>query len=451
MQLHYFYSNVLILCIAYFNFAKCNSKYRLPSTIWPSKYVLEIKPNFEYQNVFTFHGNVLITLSTNEENIQQIKLHSLNLDISSNITLSAMELLDNLPVVIKRDYDVDSHINTFELNKVLAPKVNYYLNMTFYGNLNGNPIGFYTGKYTENNTTKWFAMSKFEPIHARRAFPCFDEPRFKANFILTVSRPSNFRPTISNTRIGKTEYCADRNLVRETFKETPTMSTYLLVFAISEFEMRENMLKTINIYSRPGVIEETAYGLEIAEKALNKFNQLFDYDYFSVRNMEKLSLFAAPAHISSAMENWGLITFMESYLLYNQNTSSINRKQMITTTIIHEETHQWFGNLVTCDEFSYIWLNEAFAKYFGYFMAAEIDATLDIDLKFVVELLQEALRADAMGEDRSMSLMADSPQEIVGKFGAITYSKGASFIRMTRNLMGDINFTNGLRAYLREK
>lgn len=424
--------SVIILCLI--NFVQCDLNYRLPTAVWPSKYSLEITPHFEHEDVNkveTFDGNVQITLSTAEEYVSEIVLHSLFLEILPNITLNSVESSNEVYIISNRNYEEETHKNTFSLNKPLNPNASYLLNLRFHGRFS-EYIGLYASHYSENNTMKTLAMTKLEPIHARRVFPCFDEPQFKANFVLTVNRPANFKPSISNTRIEKIEPLTERNLVRETFKETPKMPTYLLAFVVSEFAMIENSLKTINLYSAPELIGRGEYGLEIAEKGLNYFNELLDYDYFSVPNMEKLSLFAAPKHISTAMENWGLITFREETLLGTQLA------------------HQWFGNLVTLEWFSYTWLNEGFAKYFGYMMTSQIEKEMDLDLKVVTDYLQEALRVDSMGLN-AMTHTVNTPMEISVSFGPITYMKGASVIRMMVNLIGNDSFKEGLRLYIKQK
>lgn len=433
--------------------AQCQLNYRLPTSVWPSQYVLDVTPYFEAEGdfaAFSFAGTVNITLKSSGPSVKQIVFHSHELKISPNIRIHQVDPEDASFNVVVHEYDPRTQQNTLQLNKELVSGKDYVLRMSFVGNLTNDMHGFYKSSYDENGSTKWLAATQFEPTHARRAFPCFDEPRFKANFLLSVSRPANFVQTVANTRIATSEPIGNKR-VRETFKQTPIMSTYLLAFIVSEFPMKETADGKINIYSRSSAIAQTAYSLGLAEKGLDLLSKTFEYDYFSVPGIQKLSLAAIPDFAAGAMENWGLLTYRETALLYDSDHSSIVSQEKVAATVIHEEVHMWFGDLVTCEWWSYTWLNEGFARYFNFFVTAQLERDWKMEWKFVTRILHSVLASDSLEGTKPMTLNVNTPEEISDAFGTITYDKGASIIRMVEHVMENDKFMAGLKDYLKQK
>lgn len=144
------------------------------------------------------------------------------------------------------------------------------------------------------------------------------------------------------------------------------MSTYLVAFIVSEFESREQ--DTLAVWARPSVIEQTNYALKIGTAGLKLLSDKFSQDY----QLPKMDMVAVPDFAAGAMENWGLVTYRESRLLYDEKESSAPAQQSVASVILHELTHMWFGNLVTPEWWGYLWLSEAFARYFQYFGTAEV-------------------------------------------------------------------------------
>lgn len=449
MKSRLIYSSVLILHLILFG--KCQVNYRLPIEVVPSNYALEITPYFEAENnfaAFSFSGNVKITLKTDVNSINKIVLHSNELSILPDFTIRQVESGDAYEIKL-HEYDQRNHQNIFRLNRNLVPKKDYIFNINFIGNLSNDMHGFYKSSYDENGVTKHLAATQFEPYHARRAFPCFDEPHFKATFDLKLNRLSTMKPSIANTRITSTNINGKRT--QEIFKTTPIMSTYLLAFIVSDFEMRENEAKTVNVYSRSTALSQTVYSLELAQKGLALLSKTFEIDYFSTPGIEKLSLAAIPDFSAGAMENWGLLTYRETALLYDPDHSSITSQEKVAATIIHEEVHMWFGDLVTCDWWSYSWLNEGFARYFNYFITAQIETAWKLEWKFVTARLQSVFGPDSIDGTKPMTVNAVQPNEIDDTFSTISYDKGASVIRMVAHAMLNDKFMAGLRVYLKKQ
>lgn len=451
MKLFLIFTSAIVFNLAVLS--QCKKDYRLPDAVWPSRYLIEITPYFEAKrefSEFSFEGNVIITLSTKYRSVKEIVLHNSGLEIlysNSKIYSASASESDNSLKIESIDSDPLTEMNTFVLSKELIPGREYNLSVSFHGNMSSKSTGFYKSSYIEGNETRWLAVTQFEPIYARKAFPCFDEPQFKAKFILIVNRPVYFKPSVSNMRIDKTEIFSKQNRIRETFKETPKMSSYLLAYLISEFDVRENESKRIDIYSRPDDINKTSYGLQIAEKGLKILSEIFDYDYFSVSQVEKLSLVALE-EFEGAMENWGIITFREKYILHDESTSLIDRNEIIET-IVHEEAHQWFGNLVTCDWWSYAWLNEGFATYFSRIVAGLIEKEYKTN-EILISKCQKMLWIEFLSSEPPLTREVNTPGQIQDSFDKISYEKGSCVIRMMDHLT-EKSFIEGLKFYFKEK
>lgn len=154
------------------------------------------------------------------------------------------------------------------------------------------------------------------------------------------------------------------------------MSTYLVAFIVSEFRLRENNNRTFGVLARPDAYSQTQYAYRIGLETLSKLDEWMGYRYFDVPELEKMHLAALPDFDAGAMENWGLLTYRETALLYDPDVSTDLAQQKVACTIAHELGHQWFGNLVTADWWKYLWLNEGFGRFFQYFGAAMVGIIL---------------------------------------------------------------------------
>ncbi|XP_032512667.2 membrane alanyl aminopeptidase-like [Danaus plexippus] len=430
-----------------------DTRYRLNTTIVPSAYSLTITPYFDTNDdrAFSFDGEVSITFVTTS-NINKIKLHSQDLIYTSaNITLkngnNIIELNETNPLEFEEDYTF-AHIN---LASDIQVGSEYTLNIVYQGPIRTDLNGFYRNYYFQNGVKKWLGATQMEPTHARKVFPCFDEPELKAVFTMSIDRPAEYQPSLTNTEImSVTEM--NNGYIRENFYPTPRMSTYLVAFLVSEFEAgSSNTLgaNELGIYTRPDAKNQTEYAFDVAQRIVKALGDYFGIDYYSTNNHLRLDHVALTDFRAGAMENWGLIKYRESLLLYVPEESTPYFKYRVAQIVAHETTHMWFGNLVTCHWWSNTWLNEGFANYFQDYMTSLVEPDVAADDALVIGSVYSAYNADDNPDSPAITNNdVNSPSEISGHFGTITYQKAGSVIRMMHHLIGDDAFKYGLNSYL---
>ncbi|XP_053604250.1 membrane alanyl aminopeptidase-like [Plodia interpunctella] len=432
---------VLLLSLAY-----GDTNYRLNTPIVPSNYRINLTPYFDTNDAqaFTFDGEVVITFTTTNAT-NQIKFHSNDL----NFTVNNIALTPNInfdatnPLQFNTSYD----FVFLNLQNELQVGTTYNLRIVYSGPIRTDLNGFYRNFYMEGGIKKWVGATQMEPTHARKVFPCFDEPGLKATFDLVISRPASYKPSLSNMKIMTTENIAN-NMVRETFYTTPIMPTYLVAFIISEFDVRSTD-DSFGVYTRPEALNQTQFAFDFGENVVNQLGNYFGIDYYSSNEHLKLDHVALPDFRAGAMENWGLVTYRESLLLYVPGESMPYYKYRVAQILAHETTHMWFGNLVTCHWWSDTWLNEGFANYFQDYITSVIEPDLGSDDILVTGSMYAAYDADNAPTSPPISNEdVNSPAEISGHFGTITYQKAGSVIRMIHHLVGDEAFKFGLNSYL---
>ncbi len=361
--------------------------------------------------------------------------------------------------IIKCDFYSESHENQPSLNfKTKNNKlvINSYskfekdknakLRIEFEGKIADDLKGIYASKYLSNSGKEEKLIStQFEPTDARNAFPCIDEPNYKAKFNLTLIIHSNLT-AISNMPIEKTKNLNDKE-TQIKFQETPIMSTYLLFFAIGKIKSKQ--LKTNNnILIRVWATNEqekfSDFALETSEKLLDYFESYFGTKY----PLPKLDHIAIPDFAAGAMENWGCISYRETALLVDPEKSSIQTKQLVAAIIAHEMAHMWFGDLVTMDWWNDLWLNESFASWMGDKAISNLYPEWDVWTKFLLDDTNRAFELDALDSSHPIEQEVKNPDEIGQLFDAISYSKGASLIRMLENYIGEEKFKKGIQQYI---
>lgn len=413
-----------------------DKNYRLSRNITPISYYLKIQPNMAD---FTFTGSEIINL-TISKSTKQLVLHAVDLNIHSARIVSG-----SLSQELKVSYQPKDETVTLLLPKSISGKIRIYLEFT--GVIGEHLRGFYKSKYTHKQQEKFLATTQFEATDARRAFPCFDEPSHKAKFTLEVIVPNKLS-VVSNTVEEKVlPHKPGYKVVR--FSPTPKMSSYLLAFIIGELEhisVKSKRGVKIRIHTTPGKKNQAKFAADFTKQALDYLENYFGIPY----PLPVLDLLAIPDFAAGAMENWGAITFRETLLLVDNQHSSISQKQRVAEVIAHELVHQWFGNLVTMEWWTHLWLNESFATYMAYNTVDAIYPEWNFWTKFVLEEQSFALQQDSLHATHPIEVPVKHPDEIAEIFDAISYAKGASVLRMLSNYVGSEHFRVGLSHYLKK-
>ncbi|GFT57145.1 aminopeptidase N [Nephila pilipes] len=414
----------------------------LPGNVVPHHYNLTLQLFMPPQYNFTTRGNVEILIECIRET-KLIVLHARNLVVESeNVVLvdEKPEINSSFSTNVSTD-PLKQHV-LIHLNETLQPKSKYILEIPFYGTINNISVGLYRSSYlAEDGNVSWIASTQFQPSDARRVFPCFDEPALKATIRLSLICNKD-AIALSNMPHTKTESLYDDwKLV--SFMESPRMSTYTFSFIVGDIKtFTEEREKGIQIWSRNDMIQYGELAYEITPSILKYLEEYIEVPF----TMPKLDLVAVPSFLHAAMENWGLITFDESALLFNPNKSSTDNKVFVTLVIGHELAHQWFGNLVTASWWDNIWLNEGFATYYEYIGVDRLQPQWKIIHVFIATIY-EVLETDSLVSTRAMgaSVHAD---EVLEAFDEISYLKGGAIVRMLQNFIGEDNFKKGLKNYL---
>ncbi|KAL4227197.1 hypothetical protein ACF0H5_015170 [Mactra antiquata] len=419
---------------------------RLPRALVPSHYELCLQPEM-YQGEpedFVFRGHVKIHLDCTKPT-DNVTLHINKLNVSNIVFSKPQSSGSSSPSYVTHTEDKDRHFLIIQLDKNTDVGTEYELSMDFVGPLDDDLAGLYLSSYKEGNETVYLATTHFEPTDARKAFPCFDEPDLKANFTVTLVR-KNYLISLSNMPQQKSNNITDE-YVEDIYQTSQKMSTYLLAFIVGKFSgnttMANNSLK-FGTWARPSSLKQIDLALEVGSKTIVNYA-----DYFGVGfPLPKQDQIALPDFPSGAMENWGLITYRESAMLYDPEVSSRKNVRRIVTVITHELAHQWFGDLVTMKWWDDLWLNEGFASFVEYLGADEIYPEWKMFEEFVIDTLHWAFEFDSLVTSHPIYVPVDNPSEIQEIFDSISYDKGASIIRMMRFILGEETFKKGLKHYM---
>lgn len=410
--------------------------YRLSRAVAPTDYRIFIAPDLESA---TFSGRVEIDVHVNES-VDRMTLHALDLE------LGAAQITANGTTFRSTDIITDSTYETatFRFDEAL-PTGPAVVEIAFTGVLNDLLVGFYRSTFTgDDGTHHTIATTQFEHSDARRAFPCWDEPSFKATFQINLTIPSHLAgfsnsPVAADTDLGNGQ---------RTIAFTPTMkmSTYLVAFVVGPFEHTPALDVDgvpLRIVYPIGKSHLTDLALEAGAFALRFFSEYFDIAYPG----DKLDMVAVPDFAFGAMENLGCVTYRETALLIDPATASLAERRRVAEIVAHEIAHMWFGDLVTMEWWEGIWLNEAFATFMEVLCTNAFRPEWKMWVAMGVDR-DNALQVDGLHSTRPIEYDVISPDDTQGMFDVLTYEKGGSVLRMLEQYLGAETFRNGIRLYL---
>lgn len=406
---------------------------KLPKDIIPRAYSIHLEPNTDG----------LVAAGSESIEVEVIKptdrivINAVDTEFSQ-ARLSGSDGSEELTPQI----DSKAETVTFQTKSLLQPG-SYQLSVAFQSKITEQPHGLFIQYFRIGNQLERLLSTHMEPTDARRLFPCWDEPAFRATYQLTVKAKKEDTVMSNMPLVGEQPLGPDEKLV--TFDRTPAMASYLFVLACGKLEWLEDEVAGVKlrILATPGKKELGRYALEVTKKILPYYNEYFGVQY----PLPKLDQIALPSGFGGAMENWGGITYNEDLLLFDPHASSDLAKQRIFEVMAHEIAHQWFGDLVTMAWWDNIWLNEGFASW----MQKKATDHFNPDWKVWVHANNEKQRAmafDARKTSHPIQQPITDEAQANSAFDEITYQKGQSFIRMLENYLGEETFRSGIRTYL---
>ncbi|XP_034031609.1 aminopeptidase N-like [Thalassophryne amazonica] len=341
-----------------------------------------------------------------------------------------------------------------QLNSKLIEGQKYQLYAKFTGELADDLAGFYRSEYEEDGVQKIVAISQMHPTHARKTFPCFDEPALKAVFYVTVIHSPGTVALSNGMEQDIVNATIDGVAVTQTrFKSTQKMSTYLLAIVVCDFKDVRTHLGDIliRIWARSKAIEDGQgnYALNVTGPILDFYQEYYNISYV----LNKADQIALPDFYFGAMENWGLVTYRETNLLHDPLASSNRNRETTATIIAHELAHMWFGNLVTLRWWNEVWLNEGFASYVSYLGADRAEPEWNVKDLIVLDDIHKVFAVDALASSHPLSIHENDillPSQIMEQFDVISYSKGAAVLRMLSDFLSEPVFVQGLSRYLKQ-
>ncbi len=411
-----------------------NAHDTLGEDVMPSRYELRFDPDFkkfEFDGWARIHVNVKKKTASISLNASELKIKGAKIKTRSGVQYAR-------PSINEKE----------EILTLTVPKAVYgeiEIEIEFKGYHNDKMYGFYRSSYNDGKKEGHILTTQFEPASARKAFPCFDEPSFKATFDLSLLVDEDLK-CISNMPISE-EQKVSEGKKRVSFMTTPKMSTYLLYVGVGDFTRTSSKYRDIvlSVITTPGKEKYAKLALGYASSFLSYYEKYFGIKF----PLPKMDLIAIPDFAAGAMENWGAITFRESALLGDEK-SSVATKQRIAEVIAHEYVHQWFGDLVTMKWWNDLWLNESFANFMSYKALDAVMPEWEMLTQYTAGVVGAAFAADQMNSTHPISVKVNTPAEISQIFDDISYNKGGAVLNMLEGYVGSEVFRKGLNVYLKK-
>ncbi|XP_062159287.1 aminopeptidase M1-like [Alnus glutinosa] len=413
---------------------------RLPKFAVPKRYDIRLKPDLSACKFAGFvsidldivAGTKFVVLNAAELSVTNGSVSFTNRGFSKVLEPSNIDLVEADEILV------------LEFAETLPIGIGV-LTIGFEGTLSDNMKGFYRSTYEHGGEKKNMAVTQFEPADARRCFPCWDEPACKATFKITLNVPSEV-VALSNMPI--IEEKVEGHLKTVSYQESPIMSTYLVAVVVGLFDYVEDHTSDgvkVRVYCQVGKANQGKFALSVAIKTLELYKKYFAVAY----TLPKLDMVAIPDFAFGAMENYGLVTYRETALLYDDQHSAASNKQRVVIVVTHELAHQWFGNLVTMEWWTHLWLNEGFATWVAHLATDNLFPEWKIWTQFLDEST-DGLKLDGLAKSHPIEVEINHVGEINEIFDAISYKKGACLIRMLQSYLGAECFQRSLASYIKK-
>lgn len=407
-------------------------------SVVPHRYDLTLEPDL---TAATFAGRESIQVQVIKP-VTEILLNAHELEIQRAVLRNQTRSIEGSVELLESDQRA-----RIKLDGEASPG-SWVLDLDFTGILNDQLVGFYRSTFTDvDGVGQAIATTQFEATDARRAFPGWDEPDFKAVFSITLVVPEDLF-TVSNGPEESREP-AGEGKVAVRFADTMLMSTYLVAFAVGPFEATDPVDVDgvpVRIITSRGKLGLSQFALDCAVFAFRYLRDYYGIPYPGL----KIDHVAIPDFAFGAMENLGCITYRETALLVDPSTASQSELLRVLDVIGHELAHMWFGDLVTMQWWDGIWLNEAFASFMEFKSTDAMRPEWKRWLAFAAIERPWAFGVDALDSTRPVEFEVGSPHEANEMFDALTYGKGSSLLRMIEQFIGEEAFRQGVGNYLRK-
>ena len=411
---------------------------KLPRHVLPHAYKIELVPDLAQLSIATgrervgFNGTVQIDIEVRQP-VGVIVLNATDISF-------ARAIIDG----VEAKFEVDNRNQTVA---IAPPQMlsagRHTLTIEYSGTILTHQEGMFYSSYDTPAGRRWVLATDLEPSGARRIFPGWDEPAFKATFSLSVTVPSTFRAVSNMPVVREQADSAARKIV--TFAPTPRMSSYLFVLAAGEYDRIATTVEGVDI----GIVVPShqvalgRYALGVAARTLAYFNSYFGIKY----PLPKLDHVLVPRNFEGAMENWGGVTYSERALLFDEKIGSEDDRKVVHEYVVHETAHQWFGNLVTMAWWDELWLNEGFASWMEKKLTDEFNPSMKVWVRTRADK-EKAMAKDALRTAHPVQQPIEDESEALAAFDDITYLKGLSLVRMLEAYIGEAPFRDGLRRYM---
>ena len=413
------------------------TKFRLPNHVRPERYEVYAELDLEKEE---FRASVKIHAEVSAAS-DTVQLHAADMKLAETVTA----VIGNEAMIGTVTYDAETERATFKFDRPL-PEGKVIFDLDYTGTVQKDLKGLYLADDKSGNRA---LVTQAEPSDARKFVPSFDEPEYKARIQWTLRVPKGYTAYTNGPERKRTE--EPDGTVTFVFDETEKISSYLFALVVGKFEESpvEMVGRGKNIPARmitsPGRLDQADYAMQVTRAAVRWYEEHFDHDF----PFKKLDQIAVPAFAAGAMENVGLVTNRPEALLIDRRQASWNQLRRVAEVPAHEIAHMWFGNLVTMLWWDDLWLNEAFATWASHKAVDAWDPSLKM-WDSAISGKESAMSDDALVNTHPIYVKVDTSAQAEENFDSITYEKGSAMLRMIELAVGEKEFRDGVRHYIRD-